>query len=121
MSGQPPASGVVNVVGDVVQHVASGSETSCELSALGCSKENIDINILSPSKVPVSYRYEESQFLIVIGFLFRFQFWSRSQVEFRVNEHERQKRGKKASVLEKLNDWLSDRIWEIDFWKSDAN
>ena len=54
-SGSGNANGV-NVVGDIVQHVASGSETSCELSALGCSKENIDINILSPSRVPVSYR-----------------------------------------------------------------
>ena len=70
MSGQPPASGVVNVVGDVVQHVASGSETSCELSALGCSKENIDINILSPSKVPVSYRYDEAEVVTVFDFLF---------------------------------------------------
>ena len=48
--------GAVNVIGELVQHVESGQEASCEISAVGFSRENIDINVLSPSKVPVSYR-----------------------------------------------------------------
>ena len=48
--------GAVNVIGELVQHVESGQEASCELSAVGFSRESIDINVLSPSKVPVSYR-----------------------------------------------------------------
>lgn len=48
--------GGINVIGDIIQHVAAGSDAVCELSAVGFSRENIDINILSPSKVPVTYR-----------------------------------------------------------------
>ena len=57
--GVPPpgaGGGVLSIVGDVVQHVAAGQEATCEFTAVGFTKENIDINILSPSKVPVSYR-----------------------------------------------------------------
>ena len=47
----------VNVIGDIVQHVAAGQEATCEFTAsAGITRESIDINILSPSKVPVSYR-----------------------------------------------------------------
>ena len=48
--------GAINIIGDIVQHVSAGQEAVCELSAVGYTRENIDINILSPSKVPVSYR-----------------------------------------------------------------
>ena len=48
--------GAINVIGELVQHVEAGQEASCELSAVGFSRESIDINVLSPSKVPVSYR-----------------------------------------------------------------
>lgn len=47
----------INVIGDIVQHVSAGQEASCEFStSSNIVKENIDVNILSPSKVPVSYR-----------------------------------------------------------------
>jgi hypothetical protein len=48
--------GAVNVIGELVQHVEAGQEASCELSAVGFNRESVDINVLSPSKVPVSYR-----------------------------------------------------------------
>lgn len=48
--------GAINIIGDIVQHVSAGQEAVCELSAVGYTRESIDINILSPSKVPVSYR-----------------------------------------------------------------
>merc|ERR1712154_213775 len=32
----------INVIGELVQHVESGQEASCELSALGFSRESID-------------------------------------------------------------------------------
>ena len=54
--GRSNQGGAVNVIGELVQHVESGQEASCELSAVGLSRESIDINVLSPSKVPVSYR-----------------------------------------------------------------
>ena len=55
-SGGASGGPAVNIIGDIVQHVSSGQEASCELSAVGLTRESIDINILSPSKVPVSYR-----------------------------------------------------------------
>lgn len=48
--------GSLSVIGEIVQHVAAGQEASCEFSAFGLTRDNIDVNILSPSKVPVSYR-----------------------------------------------------------------
>ena len=59
--GVNPAGGgpgsAVSVVGDVVQHVAAGQEAAAEFAAAAdVARESIDINILSPSKVPVSYR-----------------------------------------------------------------
>ena len=46
----------VQLVGDHVKHVASGRVATAEISAVGFQREDIDINILSPSKVPVLYR-----------------------------------------------------------------
>ena len=54
--GPAAATGAINIIGDIVQHVSAGQEAVCELSAVGYTRESIDINILSPSKVPVSYR-----------------------------------------------------------------
>ena len=56
MTGDGGGNGGVNVIGELIQHVESGQEASCEFSAVGFSRETIDINVLSPSKVPVSYR-----------------------------------------------------------------
>ena len=56
LTGDGGGNGGVNVIGELIQHVESGQEASCEFSAVGFSRETIDINVLSPSKVPVSYR-----------------------------------------------------------------
>jgi filamin len=58
-AGNMSGRGAVSVLGDIVQHVAAGMEASAELSAAGFGRESIDINVLSPSKVPVSYRLKE--------------------------------------------------------------
>ena len=47
----------VTLVGDHVRHIAVGRVAQAEISAVGFQREDIDINILSPSKVPVLYRW----------------------------------------------------------------
>ena len=47
----------VTLVGEHVKHIAVGRVASAEISAVGFQREDIDINILSPSKVPVLYRW----------------------------------------------------------------
>ena len=44
------------VIGEVVKHTAARTKATCEISAPGYSREDVDVNILSPSKIPVSYR-----------------------------------------------------------------
>ena len=48
----------VTLVGEHVRHIAVGRVATAEISAVGFQREDIDINILSPSKVPVLYRWE---------------------------------------------------------------
>ena len=45
------------VIGEVVKHTAARTKATCEISALGYTREDIDVNVLSPSKIPVSYRW----------------------------------------------------------------
>ena len=47
----------VTLVGEHVKHIAVGRVASAEISAVGFQREDFDINILSPSKVPVLYRW----------------------------------------------------------------
>ena len=49
-------SGGVQLIGDHVKHISVGRVASAELSAVGFQRDDIDINILSPAKVPVLYR-----------------------------------------------------------------
>jgi hypothetical protein len=51
----------VTLVGEHVKHIAVGRVASAEISAVGFQREDIDINILSPSKVPVLYRWVSHQ------------------------------------------------------------
>jgi hypothetical protein len=44
------------VIGEVVKHTAARRKATCEILAQGYSREDVDVNILSPSKIPVSYR-----------------------------------------------------------------
>ena len=44
------------VIGEVVKHTAARTKATCEISAPGFTREDVDVNILSPSKIPVSYR-----------------------------------------------------------------
>ena len=44
------------VVGEAVKHTAARSKATCEISAVGFQRKEIDVNVLSPSKVPVTYR-----------------------------------------------------------------
>ena len=44
------------VVGEAVKHTAAKSKAVCEISAVGFQRKEIDVNVLSPTKVPVSYR-----------------------------------------------------------------
>lgn len=46
----------VQLIGDHVKHIAVGGSATAELSAVGYQRDDVDINILSPAKVPVSYR-----------------------------------------------------------------
>ena len=46
----------VQLVGDHVKHISVGKVANAELSAVGFQRDDVDINILSPAKVPVSYR-----------------------------------------------------------------
>ena len=43
------------IVGEVVKHTSARSKATCEISATGFTREDIDVNVLSPSKAPVSY------------------------------------------------------------------
>ena len=45
------------LVGEHVKRIAVGCVANAEISAMGFQREDIDINILSPSKVPVLYRW----------------------------------------------------------------
>ena len=45
------------VIGEVVKHTAARTKATCEISAPGFTREDVDVNILSPSKIPVSYRW----------------------------------------------------------------
>jgi len=58
----------VTLVGEHVKHIAVGRVASAEISAVGFQREDIDINILSPSKVPVLYRLLEDNGLFKIEF-----------------------------------------------------
>ena len=55
-AGGGPGSSGLSIIGEMVQHVAAGQEASAEFSAVEITKDAVDVNILSPSKVPVSYR-----------------------------------------------------------------
>jgi len=59
-SGSEPsmAARKATVIGEVVKHTAARTKATCEISALGYSREDIDVNVLSPSKIPVSYRWD---------------------------------------------------------------
>ena len=46
----------VTLVGERSGHIAVGRVATSEIAATGFQREDIDINILSPSKVPVLYR-----------------------------------------------------------------
>jgi hypothetical protein len=46
----------VQLVGDHVKHISVGNVAVAELSAVGFQRDDVDINILSPAKVPVAYR-----------------------------------------------------------------
>ena len=46
----------VQLIGDHVKHIPVGNAATAELSAVGFQRDDVDINILSPAKVPVSYR-----------------------------------------------------------------
>lgn len=48
------------IVGEVVKHTSARSKATCEISAMGFAREDIDVNILSPSKVPASYSLSET-------------------------------------------------------------
>ena len=43
------------IVGEAVRHTSARIKATCEISAVGHSREDIDVNVLSPSKAPVSY------------------------------------------------------------------
>ena len=45
------------IVGEAVRHTSARIKATCEISAVGYSREDIDVNVLSPSKAPVSYGY----------------------------------------------------------------
>ena len=47
-----------SVVGEAVKHTAARSKALCEISAVGFERKDIEVNVLSPSKVPVTYRWE---------------------------------------------------------------
>ena len=57
----------VQLVGDHVKHISVGKVANAELSAVGFQRDDVDINILSPAKVPVSYRYSR-RCLVFPGF-----------------------------------------------------
>ena len=44
------------IVGEAVRHSSARSKATCEISAVGYAREDVDVNVLSPTKVPVSYR-----------------------------------------------------------------
>ena len=48
-----------SVVGEAVKHTAARSKALCEISAVGFERKDIEVNVLSPSKVPVTYGWEE--------------------------------------------------------------
>ena len=50
-----------SIVGEVVKHTSARTKATCEISATGFAREDIDVNILSPSKVPVSYSLSETE------------------------------------------------------------
>jgi hypothetical protein len=50
------ASRKANVIGEVVKHTPAKTKAVCEVSAVGYTREDIDVNVLSPAKIPVSYR-----------------------------------------------------------------
>ena len=45
------------IVGEAVRHTSARIKATCEISAVDYSREDIDVNVLSPSKAPVSYGY----------------------------------------------------------------
>ena len=47
------------IVGEAVRHTSARIKATCEISAVGYSREDIDVNVLSPSKAPVSYGYAD--------------------------------------------------------------
>ena len=49
------------IVGEVVKHTSARSKATCEISARGFSREDVDVNILTPSKVPASYSLSETE------------------------------------------------------------
>ncbi len=50
------ASRKASVIGEVVKHTPAKTKAVCEVSAVGYTREDIDVNVLSPAKIPVSYR-----------------------------------------------------------------
>ena len=47
---------VASIVGEAVRHTSARTKATCEISAVGYVREDIDVNVLSTSKVPFSYR-----------------------------------------------------------------
>ena len=45
-----------SIVGEAVRHTSARTKATCEISAVDYPREDIDVNVLSPSKAPVSYR-----------------------------------------------------------------
>ena len=49
------------IVGEVVKHTSARSKATCEIAAKGFAREDIDVNILTPSKVPASNVLSETE------------------------------------------------------------
>ena len=49
-----------SIVGEAVRHTSARTKATCEISAVDYPREDIDVNVLSPSKAPVSYRYVDN-------------------------------------------------------------
>jgi len=57
------------IVGEAVRHTSARVKATCEISAVGHSREDIDVNVLSPSKAPVSYGLSEENGVFFVEFV----------------------------------------------------
>lgn len=59
-----------SIVGEAVRHTPARAKALCEILAPGRTREDVDVNVFSPVKIPMSYRFVDVTLALYIVIVF---------------------------------------------------